>query len=169
MALFDKKNFEKLMAELAHGDNLIASLESLTVLSIPLETANEHNLMEKIKALAPYAQMTALSSRIMEKLEKLKELEEKKKAKKDAVNERRKLNYKRKREEEGKTEAKKMKLSDLKQQEPSKNVQQKVTGAAGNPTDAVIKNTITPKRAVTKPTLLQKALKDAFKIKKQFK
>ncbi|CAL2052256.1 unnamed protein product [Caenorhabditis brenneri] len=175
MALFNKKNFENLMAELSRGDDLIESLKSLSVLSISLETANEHNLMEKIKSLAPYAQMTALCSQIMEKLEKLKELEEKKKVKRASVNEKRRLNYRRKQDAEESTEAKKMKLGGSMQLEPPKNRQREVTGAARNPTAAVIKEN-TPalkaiglKKIAKKPTLLQKAMKDALKIKKQFK
>ncbi|CAL2048281.1 unnamed protein product [Caenorhabditis brenneri] len=175
MALFNKKNFENLMAELSRGDDLIESLKSLAVLSIPLETAKEHMLMGKMRALAPYLQMTDLCSTIMGKLMELQKEEKKAKAKREAVNERRKLNYKRKREAEKGIQAKKVKMSDLKQLEHSTNVQQEVTGKARNPAAAVTKKdtptlkTTGPKKVAQKPTLLRKATKDALKIKKQFK
>ncbi|EGT32714.1 hypothetical protein CAEBREN_25049 [Caenorhabditis brenneri] len=174
MAYFNVKNFDKLMDQLGKGVDMLSCLESLCVFEIPLEVAEKHQFLEKIKKLAPYAPMTILCGQIIQKLEKSRSEDAKKKAKKEAINEKRRMTRKRRADEKKELESKKIKLggSDLLDQAAEGEVA--VGAGKAEVADAFKDNTAasksgSQKKAPKKPSLLQKCMKDAMKIKRQFK
>ncbi|EGT50019.1 hypothetical protein CAEBREN_08023 [Caenorhabditis brenneri] len=175
MASFNIKNFDKLMDQLGKRVDMLSCLESLCILEIPLEVAEKHQILEKIKKLAPYAPMTILCGQIIQKLEKSRSEDAKKKAKKEEINEKRRMARKRKSDENKESESKKMKLDSSGLSDQPADRELVASGAGKAEVAAAIKNKTgasasrDQKKAPKKSSLLQKCMKDAMKIKRQFK
>ncbi|CAL2052053.1 unnamed protein product [Caenorhabditis brenneri] len=173
MASFNVGNFEQLMEKLGKGVDMVECLESLSVLEIPLELAEKYQVLEKFKLLVPYAPMTELCGQIIQKLEKSKSEDAKKKAKREAINEKRRMARKRKAEENKESETKNIELGSEQLEQPTEG--EVAVGAKRAQVAAAIKDntaaskTGSQKKVNKKPALLQKCMKDAMKFKKQFK
>ncbi|EGT39341.1 hypothetical protein CAEBREN_05350 [Caenorhabditis brenneri] len=160
MTAFNAKYFGELMAKIEKEEDIQPTLELMAKLAVPVKIAEEQKLLEKLAKLASHVTMSPLCEKIVKHVNERKKEEEGKakkeeqdKAKKDRRNEKRRENYKRKREadETIKMEAKKLK-TDVSEKFPKETV-------------AVAK----PKPAAKKTTLMMKCLKDANKLRKQFK